>query len=309
MPRKKVVKTEKNPESTASQSKLEQKETKQIITPKAHKVEELEQLESNSSEFLKSLLSFFLSLLLILALVVGYFGLASQINFQKNVQAKFSSVDTELDALWEDRNMDKNVTKKLNTERPKPVQNLLGIEKPNLSYDNFSGDPNSRFVLVVYVDMECPFCKINHENLIKLQQEFPNLAIVYRHFPIETLHKNALILAKATECAKTIGGQQDFWKLTNTIFLNQKLLQYRSGLLKIVQNSGLDAVAIEDCVQKNQTLDKVKYDQNEAYTKLANIGFGTPASILFDNGQETGVVINGAVAYGELRQVIAKNVR
>ena len=71
----------------------------------------------------------------------------------------------------------------------------------------------------------------------------------------------------------------------------------------------MDAVAIEKCVSMDETLDRVKFDQQEAYSKLASKGLGTPTSILFDNGVETNVVINGAISYPQLRQIVSQNVR
>lgn len=275
------------------------------------KIDETPKFNFQSPDFLKSTIALFISIFVVISLFGTSLALSGQYNFQKDTQEQFARINKELDSLKTPQtkaNLQELKYQPPSAEKQKPT-NQLGIEKPNLSYDNFTGSPDSRFVLVVYVDMECPFCKIMHENLVKIQREFPSLAIVYRHFPLEQIHKNALVLAKASECAKNVGGQNDFFKLTNSVFLNQNLLKYPSGLLKIIQNSGLNAVAIEECVRNNDTLDRVKYDQQEAIDKLGNKGFGTPTSILFDNGEETNVVINGAISYPELRQIVMENVR
>lgn len=258
-------------------------------------------------DFIKSTMSLLLTILLILIVVLGSLLAAGQVNLQKDTQAQFAKINQELEDLKP--KLKKNSLENAKTN-PNPVvnPNLTGIEKPVLSYDNISGNPSNRFTLVVYVDMQCPFCKIMHENLSKLQSQIPNLTIVYRHYPIEKLHQNALTLAKATECAKKIGGQEDFWRLTNAIFANQIVLQKPDGLVKIINSLKMDKVAIESCVLNNETLERVKYDQNEAYSKLGSKNLGTPTSVLFDKDKEI-LLINGAVAYPDLKNIILSNIR
>ena len=258
-------------------------------------------------DFIKSTINLLITILLILIIVLGSLLAAGQVNLQKDTQAKFAKINQELADLKPKLNKNNLQNSKPNPN-PAVNPNLTGIEKPVLSYDNISGNPSNRFTLVVYVDMQCPFCKIMHENLSRLQSQIPNLTIVYRHYPIEELHQNALTLAKATECAKKIGGQEDFWRLTNAIIANQTALQKPDGLIKIINSLKMDKIAIEKCVSNNETLERVKYDQNEAYSKLGSKNLGTPTSILFDKDKEI-ELINGALPYPELKNIIQKNLR
>jgi|GEM_PF-3514037 len=293
--------------------KHQNESSKVLVQAKKSQSEDKKELQNpefnyQPPNFLKSTLVLLAAVAVILSIFISSLALSGQYSFQKDTQAQFAKINQELKNI-------RNPKPTTNLQQVKAVpeenqsiktQSILGVEKLNPSWDNFTGSPNNRFSLIVYVDMECPFCKIMHENLIQLQKDYPNLTIVYRHYPLEKIHRNALTLAKASECAKNIGGANDFFRFTNSVFLNQNLLRYKSGLLQIIQNSGMDALAIEECVRNNDTLDRVKYDQQEAMDKLGSRGLGTPTSILFDNGQETNVVINGAAPYPMLKNALSR---
>lgn len=86
-----------------------------------------------------------------------------------------------------------------------PTEHILG---------NMSGD----IVIVEYSDLECPFCKNFHGTMHQVIDTDPNVAWVYRHYPIPQLHQKAFKEAVATECAWAQGGNDAFWKYTDMIY-------------------------------------------------------------------------------------------
>lgn len=86
--------------------------------------------------------------------------------------------------------------------------------------DWFKGGENAPVALVEYSDFQCPACA-SYAPLIKaLAEEFGGgLKIVYRHFPLNQIHKNADLAARTAEAA---GQQGKFWGMHDLIFDNQK---------------------------------------------------------------------------------------
>jgi protein-disulfide isomerase len=70
------------------------------------------------------------------------------------------------------------------------------------SEDHIMGNPDARLVVVEYSDTECPYCKNFHKTMQQIMQEHGSsgdVAWVYRHFPLDNLHKKARNEALATE--------------------------------------------------------------------------------------------------------------
>ncbi|PJE50716.1 MAG: hypothetical protein COV29_03200 [Candidatus Yanofskybacteria bacterium CG10_big_fil_rev_8_21_14_0_10_36_16] len=85
--------------------------------------------------------------------------------------------------------------------------------------DWIKGNPNAELVLVEYSDFQCPACGAYYPLVKQLSEDFGDrLAIVYRHFPLITIHKNAELAARASEAA---GKQGKFWEMHDVIFETQ----------------------------------------------------------------------------------------
>jgi protein-disulfide isomerase len=90
------------------------------------------------------------------------------------------------------------------------------------SRDHVQGLVAAPFTLVEYGDYQCPACKEAHRTVQALQQQLGDrLRFVFRHFPQEIIHSEALHAAEAAEAAATQG---QFWKMHNTLFENQQEL-------------------------------------------------------------------------------------
>jgi len=85
--------------------------------------------------------------------------------------------------------------------------------------DWVKGNREAKVVLIEYGDFQCPACAFYYPVLKKLSEEFGDkLAIVYRHFPLTSIHPNAKSAAFAAEAG---GKQGKFWEMHNLIFENQ----------------------------------------------------------------------------------------
>lgn len=86
--------------------------------------------------------------------------------------------------------------------------------------DQIKGNPDASLTLIEYSDFQCPACASYAPVVKQLNEEFPeNLRIVYRHFPLTSIHKSAIDAAKAAEAA---GKQGKFWEMHDKLFERQE---------------------------------------------------------------------------------------
>ncbi len=91
---------------------------------------------------------------------------------------------------------------------------------PKLSdADHVRGDRNAKVKFIEYSDFECPFCIRFHTTVKQVEKDYAkDVAIVFRHFPLEQLHPNAKPAALASECVNELGGNSAFWKFVDLAF-------------------------------------------------------------------------------------------
>jgi protein-disulfide isomerase len=84
------------------------------------------------------------------------------------------------------------------------------------------GATESKTVLIEFSDFECPYCAEAHQTLKNLLAKYPNkFTLVYKHFPLYQIHKQALPAATAAWAAYQQG---KFWEYHDALFTNQKQL-------------------------------------------------------------------------------------
>ncbi len=93
------------------------------------------------------------------------------------------------------------------------------LTEPLSSVDHVKGPDHAPVTLIEYGDFECPICKVAVPTVALLMQQYPNrLRMVFRHFPLELAHPQALVAAEAAECA---AAQGRFWEMHDLLFEHQ----------------------------------------------------------------------------------------
>ncbi len=96
---------------------------------------------------------------------------------------------------------------------------ILDIKmKPISADDHILGNIGAKIVILEYSDLECPYCKVFHKTMHQVIESNPDIAWVYRHYPIPQLHPKAFHEAEASECAWEQGGNDAYWKYMDKIF-------------------------------------------------------------------------------------------
>jgi protein-disulfide isomerase len=92
------------------------------------------------------------------------------------------------------------------------IANLAPVGKD----ENITGAKNAKVTLIEYSDFQCPYCQRFHPTVKQVLAKYPNdVRVVYRHFPLESIHQFAKGYAIASECAAQQG---KFWEFADALF-------------------------------------------------------------------------------------------
>lgn len=91
---------------------------------------------------------------------------------------------------------------------------------PVTEQDHVKGDFNAKNTFIVYEDFQCPACASINKDLNKVVSELKDTRLVFRHFPLFQIHKNATAAAFASEAA---AAQGKFWEMKDILYENQTL--------------------------------------------------------------------------------------
>lgn len=111
------------------------------------------------------------------------------------------------------------------------------LVEPVSAGDHSRGPDNAPVTVVEYGDFQCPNCKQAAPAVKLLLARFDGkVRFVWRHFPLEGPHPNAL---QAAEAAESAGAQQKFWETHDLLFDNQLHLE-PDDLRDYAESLGLD---------------------------------------------------------------------
>ena len=185
-------------------------------------------------------------------------------------------------------------------QRAKASQ-MKNLRPVSADYDHIYGNPEAPVTLVEYSDFECPYCKRFHFSTKEfIDKSNGKVNWVYRHYPLSFHNPGAQKESEASECAAEQGGNDSFWKYTNTIYMRTKAGGKGFPIAKLVplaEEIGLDKSAFEKCLNSGKMAKRVSADfRNGSASGIT----GTPGSILIDNKSGKSLFLNGAVSLQKL---------
>lgn len=124
--------------------------------------------------------------------------------------------------------------------------------------DHMIGAYHAPVVVVEYGDYECPNCKQAESAVKLLLQHFAGrICFVFRHFPLEEVHPNAL---PAAEVAEEAGAQHKFWEMHDLLFERQLHLK-APQLHRYAEQLQLDMVQYAAEIDDHVYLQRVREHQ------------------------------------------------
>ncbi len=178
-----------------------------------------------------------------------------------------------------------------NNNIPPPVDLLA---RPVTADDHITGNINAKIVILEYSDLDCPFCKNFHSTMKQVLAGNDDVAWVYRHFPIPSLHPDAPKKAEATECAFEQGGNDAFWAYADKLFETKYTL---AELSTVAGSLGLNVAAFDTCLSSGRYAAKVQADVNDGLKMDVN---GTPASFVLMKGKVYSFVTRDGMIHGDI---------
>lgn len=138
------------------------------------------------------------------------------------------------------------------------------LSVPVSAQDNSEGPADAPLTLVEYSDFQCPACAVYQPLLTKLFAD-PDLTgkirIVFRQFPLTSIHENAMLAAQAAQASAL---QRKFWEMHDLLFANQDVWKNQSdtearatfalyavqiGLDNIKYSTDLDRSSVKEFIQ------------------------------------------------------------
>lgn len=185
-------------------------------------------------------------------------------------------------------------------DQPTPAQQppAAPVKPVDEKNDHIRGPKNAKVTLIEYSDFQCPYCLRHSTTLEQVLKDYPKtVRLVYRNFPL-SFHPEAQKAAEATECA---GKQGKFWEMHDFVFKANE-----SGTMNVAkwkegaQQLKLNVNDFNKCLDSGETAAHIA--QDEAEGQQAGVQ-GTPGTFV------NGTLIEGAVPYDQLKQVIDKKLK
>ena len=155
-----------------------------------------------------------------------------------------------------------------------------------------AAEPDAAVTIVEFSDFECPFCVRVQPTLERVMEQYAGkVRLVYRHFPLTSIHPQAWKAAEASLCA---GEQDRFWEYHDVLFAEQHAMTV-PDLKEKARRIGLAGAEFDACLDSARHSEAVRKDLLAG--TAAGVS-GTPA--FFVNGR----FLSGAVPYDHFAELI-----
>ena len=195
----------------------------------------------------------------------------------------------------------------------KILEKQLPTKQPSIpleiSADNdpVIGNPDAPITIIEFSDFQCPFCARFHiQTLPTIMEEYiekGSVKLVFRDFPIQSIHPNAVPASVAAECANEQGKfkqmhdilfeKQNEWSNLETVYAIELFNQYSEQI-------NLEQEQFSSCLSTAKYVKEIQNDLDDGRTYGVT---GTPG--FFIGNQQIGFVeLKGAQPFESFKNVI-----
>ena len=176
---------------------------------------------------------------------------------------------------------------------------ISNTEQVSADDDPYIGSIKAPLTLIEFSDFQCPFCRNFFNNTLpEIKRNYVDtgkIRLVYRDFPISSVHKSAQKAAEASECADEQG---KFWEYHDILFNNQKVWEIDNTTTELKNYASalnLDINGFSTCLDSGKYSSEVANDIKDG----AKAGItGTPTFFIND------IKIVGAQPYDYFKNII-----
>lgn len=163
--------------------------------------------------------------------------------------------------------------------------------------DRVKGSASAPHTVVEYSDFQCPACKAYEPMIQQLVKENPDkVRLVYRHYPLRSIHANAQAAAEAAEAANKQG---KFWEMHEMLFNTQtdwsSLRDPRSKFEEYARSLGLNVEQFKTDSKGDEARNKIDADYQSGTQSGVQ---GTPTFFL------DGKMITSPQSYEEFKALV-----
>ncbi len=127
------------------------------------------------------------------------------------------TADTRL--IGDDGKMVCTIVEPLFSELTPEQEAQLAVFPPVSEADWIKGPEDALITIIEYTEFQCPYCAMAYQELEKLMDMYPeDVRLVYRPYPLISIHPNSQLAAQAAEAA---GLQGKFWEMYSNLFDKQ----------------------------------------------------------------------------------------
>ncbi|HEY7768996.1 DsbA family protein [Longimicrobium sp.] len=160
------------------------------------------------------------------------------------------------------------------------------------------GRPDAPVQIIEFSDFQCPFCAQVQAAVRQVRERHPDeVTVVFRHFPLESIHPHAFTAATASNCA---GDQGRFEAYHDALFASQDQIGTRPWEAFAREARVADLGAFRTCMSSGRHVAAVRRDADEA----KRIGLRVTPTLII-NGRGLG----GATTADELEAHVRRALR
>ena len=179
--------------------------------------------------------------------------------------------------------------------------------KISIDDDPIIGNSDAPITIVEFSDFQCPFCARFHVQTLPLiieeYIESGKVKLVFRDFPIQSIHPNALPASIAAECAND---QNKFREMHDILFEKQsewnklETVNALSVFSKYAAGMQLDQETFDSCITDQKHVTEIQKDLNDGQKYGVS---GTPGFFI-GNDQIGYVELKGAQPFDSFKKII-----
>lgn len=195
----------------------------------------------------------------------------------------------------------------------KILQNQLPSNQPSppvkISADDdpIIGNPDAPITIIEFSDFQCPFCARFHTQtlplLLEQYIEQDKVKLVFRDFPIQNIHPNALPASVAAECANEQGKFKEMHDIlfdSQNQWNNQETADALAMFSQYATQIQLDQETFDSCLTSGKYIEEIRNDLEDGRSYQVT---GTPG--FFIGNDEIGYVeLKGAQPFESFKKVI-----
>ena len=163
------------------------------------------------------------------------------------------------------------------------------------------GAKDATITIVEFGDLECPACKAAQPNITKLMDEEPKVKLVFANYPLEQIHKWAMLGAKYVDCLGR-DNNDAVWKFIATVYDHQSEINEQNAdqMLKgYVKDAGGNPDTVAACVASPDTEKRVR--ESMALGQSLDVS-STPT--FFINGRRVVGFNNAGTPYDAVKSMV-----